>query len=128
MNYIYTNTRDNKRYILDPQVCMGEKVCLVDMASGDDKFVSPKTLKRWYSLTRTEDIVVEVKAFTGMMIGLFRVIPWDNNQVAVMTKKNKVLTFDLETLKQTNANNPKFANRLGLDYNFLESTLKWAVS
>lgn len=128
MNYIYTNTRNNRQYVLDPQTTMGEKVCLVDMASGDDKFVSPKTLKRWYSLTRTEDIVVEVKAFTGMMIGLFRVIPWDNNQVAVMTKKNKVLTFDLETLKQTNANNPKFANRLGLDYNFLESTLKWAVS
>lgn len=32
MNYIYTNTRNNRQYVLDPQTTMGEKVCLVDMA------------------------------------------------------------------------------------------------
>lgn len=42
MNYIYTSTRDNSRYILDPQVTMGNKVCLVNLSTCEDKFVSPQ--------------------------------------------------------------------------------------
>ena len=128
MNFIYTSSRDNRRYLLDPQTRMGNKVCLVDLITAEDKFVSPSTLKRWYSLTRTEDIFVQVKAFTGMNIGLYPIKAASETELYVITKSGKALWFDAATLTQTNAKNPKFANKLGLDYNYLESTLKWAIS
>lgn len=129
MNYIYTNTRDNRQYILNPMITMGEKVCLVDMASCEDKFVSPKTLKRWYSKTVTEQPVVELRAFTGMKIGLFRAeLGLNTNTLYLWTKQKKLLTFDPDTGTQTNAKNPKFANRIHNIYDFLESSLKWVLS
>ena len=129
MNYIYTNTRDGKKYILNPQINMGDKVCLVDMSSCEDKFVSPKTLKRWYTKDVTNDSVVEIRAFTGMKLGLFRVIGVDcGNNLVVWTKNNKCLLFDPDMGNQTNANNPKFANRVYQTYNFLECSLEWALS
>lgn len=128
MNYIYTNTRDHRQYILNPMITMGEKVCLVDMASCEDKFVSPKTLKRWYSKTVTEQPVVELRAFTGMKIGLFRVeLDLNTNTLYLWTKQNKLLTFDPDMGTQTNAKNPKFANRIHNTYDFLESSLKWVL-
>lgn len=129
MNYIYTNTRDNRQYILNPMITMGDKVCLIDMSSCEDKFVSPKTLKRWYSRTVTEQPVVELRAFTGMKIGLFRAeLATNTNTLYLWTKQNKLLTFDPETGKQTNAKNSKFANRIHNTYDFLESSLEWALS
>jgi hypothetical protein len=129
MNYIYTNTRDNRQYVLNPMVTMGEKVCLVDMNSCEDKFVSSKTLKRWYSKTITEQPVVELRAFTGMKIGLFRAkLDTDVNTVYIWTKNNKLLTFDSHIGVQINAKNPKFANRIHNTYDFLESSLKWILS
>ena len=129
MNYIYTNTRDNRQYILNPMVTMGEKVCLVDMASCEDKFVSPKTLKRWYSKTATAQSVVELRAFTGMKIGLFCANMASNtNTLYLWTKKNNLLAFDPDTGIQKNAKNPKFANRIHNTYDFLESSLKWVLS
>lgn len=107
---------------------MGNKVCLVDLITAEDKFVSPRTLKRWYSLTRTEDIFVQIKAFTGMNIGLYPIKAASETELYVITKSGKALWFDASTLKQTNAKNPKFANKVGIDYNYLESTLEWAVS
>lgn len=129
MNYIYTNTRDNRQYLLNPMITMGEKVCLVDMASCEDKFVSPKTLKRWYSKTVTEQPVVELRAFTGMKIGLFWAeLDTNTNTLYLWTKHNKLLTFDSDIGNQTNAKNPKFANRIHNTYDFLESSLKWVLS
>lgn len=129
MNYIYTNTRDGRRYILNPEIHMGEKVCLVSMSSCEDKFVSPKTLKRWYSKNTVSGIVVRVEAFTGMKIGLFRVDGADcNGNYITWTKKDKCLLFDPETGKQTNAKNPKFANKIGCSYCFTETSLEWAIS
>ena len=129
MNYIYTNTRNNRQYVLDPQITMGEKVCLVDMATCEDKFVSPKTLKRWYSKTVVDGIVVQVEAFTGMRLGLFRVYGADcNGNLIIWTKGDKCLLFNPETGKQTNAKSPKFANRIGTEYYFMESTLDWVLS
>lgn len=128
MNYIYTSTRDNSRYILDPQTTMGSRVCLVNMDTCEDKFVSPKALKRWYTLTRTEDIVVRLSAFTGMHLGLYIVAAADDGLIYLWTKSGKYLTFNPEDMTQTNANNPKFANKLTETYNYLESTLKWTIS
>lgn len=129
MNYIYTNTRDHRQYILNPMITMDEKVCLVDMASCEDKFVSPKTLNRWYSKTVTEQPVVEMRAFTGMKIGLFRAeLGLNTNTLYLWTKQKKLLTFDPDMGTQTNAKNPKFANRIHNTYDFLESSLKWVLS
>lgn len=127
MNYIYTNTRDNRKYVLDPQTTMGSKVCLVDMANGEDKFVSLNTLKRWYRKGTTEDILVTVKAFTGMFIGIYPAY-CNDTEIVIWTKNNKCLTFDSETYTQTNAKNPKFANKLGIEYNYMEATLQWVLS
>lgn len=129
MNYIYTNTRDNRQYVLNPMVTMGEKVCLVDMYSCEDKFVSPKTLKRWYSKTVTEQPVVELRAFTGMKIGMFRAeLATNTSTLYLWTKQNKLLTFDPDMGIQINAKNPKFANHIHNTYDFLESSLKWVLS
>lgn len=129
MNYIYTNTSNNREYVLNPMVTMGEKVCLIDMTSCEDKFVSPKTLKRWYSKNTTEDIVVELRAFTGMKLGMFRANhALNTDTVYFWTKAGKMLTFEHETGKQTNAKNPKFANSIHNELCFLPSTLDWVLS
>ena len=128
MNFIYTSKRDNSRYILDPQTNMGSKICLVNLTTCEDKFVSISTLKRWYSLTRTDDIYVQVKAFTGMYIGLYPVQAASEDELYVITKSGKALYFNADTMVQTNAKNPKFANKLGVDYSFMESTLEWSIS
>lgn len=129
MNYIYTHICDNRQYILNPMITMGEKVCLVDMANCEDKFVSPNTLKRWYNKTVTEQPVVELRAFTGMKIGLFRAeLSLNTNTLYLWTKQKKLLTFDPDMGTQTNAKNPKVANRIHNTYDFLESSLKWVLS
>ena len=129
MNYIYTSNRDGKRYILNPEITMSSKICLVDMATCEDKFVSVNTLKRWYSKTITNQLVVELRAFTGMKIGLFCADFAPNTKtVYLWTKQNKLLTFDPETGVQANAKNPKFANKIGADYSFMQSSLDWALS
>ena len=129
MNYIYTNHRDNSSYILNPQVTMGDKVCLINMSTCEDKFVSPKTLKRWYSLSITEQPVIELRTFTGMKIGLFRAeLATNTNTLYLWTKQNKLLTFDSHIGVQINAKNPRFANKIGSTYDFLKSTLEWAIS
>lgn len=129
MNYIYTNCRDNSCYILNPQITMGDKVCLINMNTCEDKFVSPKTLKRWYSKTATEQPVVELQAFTGMKIGLFCAeLALNTNTMYLWTKSNKLLTFDSHIGVQINAKNPRFANKIGSTYDFLKSTLEWAIS
>lgn len=129
MNYIYTNRRDNSSYILNPQINMGDKVCLINMSTCEDKFVSSKTLKRWYSKIATEQPVVELRAFTGMKIGLFCAeLALNTNTIYLWTKSNKLLTFDSHIGVQINAKNPRFANKIGSTYDFLKSTLEWAIS
>lgn len=59
-----------------------------------------------------EDEVV-VRAFTGMIIGVFKVTKKNSKSIAIKTAKGE-LKFDAQTGLQTNANNPKFANRVAL--------------
>lgn len=109
---IYTNTRDNRQYILEAQLMQGDKVCLIDMKTGEDKFVAPSTLKRWYSKTVIPAAeFVTVSAFTGMKIGVFQANLVED-MLEVFTKKGTLLKFDPQTGIQTNARNPKFANRI----------------
>lgn len=109
---IYTNRRDNRQYVLEPQLMQGNKVCLIDMKTGEHKFTAESTLKRWYSKTVIPAAeFVTVSAFTGMKIGVFQANLVEG-LIEVFTKKGNLLKFDPDTGVQTNARNPKFANRI----------------
>lgn len=118
MVQIYKDKRTNKLYALEEHVTMGTKVCLVPFDKQDDKFVSPSTLKRWYTKWEECQVLVEVKAFTGMKIGVFKVANFNRDQFTVFTKDGKLLEFDRKTNKQSNAKNPKFANKLGREIGY----------
>lgn len=116
---IYKDKRTDKLFVLDEFITMGDKVCLAPMDKAEDKFVSPSTLKRWYTKWEEVPYIVEVKAFTGMKIGLFKATKGDDGFLYVWTKANKILQFDTKTDKQVNAKNPKFANKIGMTYGWL---------
>ena len=67
---IYKDKRTDKLYVMNEMLHMGEKVCMVPMDKSEDKFVAPSTLRRWYTKWDEAQYIVEVKAFTGMKIGL----------------------------------------------------------
>ena len=98
---------------------MGDKVCMVPMDKGEDKFVSHSTLKRWYIKWEETPYIIEVKAFTGMKIGLFKATKAEDGLLQVWTKAGKLMLFDPKTEVQTNAKNPKFANKIGMTYGWL---------
>lgn len=116
---IYKDKRTEKLYVLNDMITMGEKVCMVPMDKGEDKFVSPSTLKRWYTKWEEAPYIIEVKAFTGMKIGLFKATKNDDGLLEVWTKAGKLMTFDGKSGTQTNAKNPKFANKIGMEYGWL---------
>lgn len=57
--------------------------------------------------------VVQVRAFTGMLIGTFKVEKETNTTITVKTAKGK-MKFDKETGIQIDSNNKKFANRIDI--------------
>lgn len=116
---IYKDKRTNKLFVLNDMITMGDKLCLVPMDKGEDKFVSPSTLKRWYTKWEETPYIVEIRAFTGMKIGLFKATKGDDGLLNVWTKSDKLLQFDAQTDKQVNAKNPKFANKIGMTYGWL---------
>lgn len=111
---IYKDKRTDKLYALNEYVTMGSKVNLVCLGHAEEKFVSPSTLKRWYSKWDEAQQVVEVKAFTGMIIGWFKVHTESKETITVLTKQGKFLDFDKTTDVQINAKNSKFANHIGM--------------
>ena len=116
---IYKDKRTEKLYVLNDMITMGDKICMVPMDKNEDKFVSLSTLKRWYTKWEEVPYIVEVKAFTGMKIGLFKATKADDGLLDVWTKANKLLRFDPKTEVQVNAKNPKFANKIGMTYGWL---------
>lgn len=111
---IYKDKRTNRLWALDEMLTMGTKVHMVPLTGKEDKFVSQSTLKRWYTKWEEVNMVVELKAFTGMIIGWFKVEEETKDTISFWTKSNKYLTFDKMTDAQVNAKNPKFANRIGM--------------
>ena len=111
---IYKDKRTNKLYALDEMITMGSKVNLVCLGHAEEKFVSPSTLKRWYSKWDEANMVVQLQAFTGMDLGFYKVHTETKDTVTIMTKQGKFLDFDKISYAQTNAKNPKFANKLGM--------------
>lgn len=116
---IYKDKRTEKLYVLNDMITQGEKVCMVPMDKSDDKFVSPSTLKRWYTKWEEAPYIIEVKAFTGMKIGLFKATKAEDGLLQAWTKAGKLMLFDPKTEIQTNAKNPKFANKIGMTYGWL---------
>jgi hypothetical protein len=95
----------------------------VDLEKGDADHANNNTLylttagKTYITnLPAEKTIEVELLAFTGMVIGTFTAKLVEDNPHhevwEVVTKKGVALGFDTETLVQTNANNPKFANKV----------------
>ena len=111
---IYKDKRTNKLYAMDEMITMGNKVNLVCLGHAEEKFVSPSTLKRWYSKWDEANMVVQLKAFTGMDLGFYKVHTETKDTITIMTKQGKFLDFDKNTDVQINAKNPKFANKLGM--------------
>lgn len=111
---IYKDKRTGKMYALNEMITMGNKVNLVQMGGKEDKFVSESTLKRWYSKWGEANMVVELKAFTGMTIGWFKVTYETDEYLGFWTKGMKHLIFDKKTDTQINPKNPKFANHIGM--------------
>ena len=110
---VYTNTRENEQYVLEPSITQGNKQCLISLKNGEHKFVAPSTLKRWYTKTEQPDAMyVTVCAFTGMPIGCYKASNIGNGIIEVLTKAGNFLRFDQNTGLQVNANNPRFANRI----------------
>lgn len=55
--------------------------------------------------------VILLKTFTGMVIGEFEIVKQTKTKLGVVTKDGNKLIFNRMTGLQTNAKNPKFANR-----------------
>lgn len=116
---IYKDKHTEKLYVLNDMLTMGDKVCMVPMDKTDDKFVSPSTLKRWYTKWEEVPYIIEVKAFTGMKIGLFKATKAEDGLLQAWTKAGKLMLFDPKTDIQVNSKNPKFANKIGMTYGWL---------
>ena len=57
-----------------------------------------------------EDEVV-MRAFTGMLIGVFKIVERDENTISVELANGTYMDFDANTGKEIGARNPRFANR-----------------
>lgn len=111
---IYKDKRTDKLYALNAMITMGNKVNLVCLGHAEEKFVSPSTLKRWYSKWDEANMVVQLKAFTGMDLGFYKVRTETKDTITILTKQGKFLDFDKTTDAQINAKNSKFANHIGM--------------
>lgn len=87
-----------------------ELVAVPERKTGHSNFVDGERV----NLRKDEaDRVVQVRAFTGMLIGTFKVEKETNTTITVKTSKGK-LKFDKETGIQIDSNNKKFANRIDI--------------
>jgi hypothetical protein len=85
-----------------------ELVAVPERKTGHSNFVDGERI----NLRKDEgERVVNVRAFTGMLIGTFKVEKETKTTITVKTAKGK-MKFDRETGIQINSNNKKFANRI----------------
>lgn len=85
-----------------------ELVAVPERKPGHSNFVDGERI----NLRKDEgEKVVNVRAFTGMLIGTFKVEKETKTTITVKTAKGK-LKFDKETGIQVDSNNKKFANRI----------------
>lgn len=85
-----------------------ELIVVPERKTGHSNFVDGERI----NLRKDEgERVVNVRAFTGMLIGTFKVEKETKTTITVKTAKGK-MKFDRETGIQINSNNKKFANRI----------------
>lgn len=72
-----------------------------------------KSIARTQTIPELKPGEALLKAFTGMIIGVFKVVKHTSEYIEVETTKG-VLKFDTNTLRQIGAKNPKFANKIVL--------------
>lgn len=60
-----------------------------------------------------EDEVI-MRAFTGMLIGVFKIVERNEDAVSVELADGSYMEFDSHSGRELNANNPRFANRIEL--------------
>lgn len=85
-----------------------ELVAVPEHKPGHSNFVDGERI----NLRKDEgEKVVNVRAFTGMLIGTFKIEKETKTTITVKTAKGK-MKFDRETGIQINSNNKKFANRI----------------
>ena len=59
---VYTHKKNNKKFELIPELMMGDKVCLQDMETEEQKFYAPSTLKKNFFKEEQEIEVPDPKA------------------------------------------------------------------
>lgn len=85
-----------------------ELVTVPERKTGHSNFVDGERI----NLRKDEgERVVNVRAFTGMVIGVFKIEKETKTTITVKTAKGK-MKFDKETGIQVNPNKKKFANRI----------------
>lgn len=72
---MYQNKKTGKEYELIPELMMGDKVCLRDNATGEDKFYAPSTLKKNFFSRQVEvelDRIRDTELQPGLRANLIR--------------------------------------------------------
>lgn len=119
----YVSRKTGKAYAFGGTINEGTTFVLVD-EDGEKHLYAQSTIKK--NFKKVNEILevekesnelsreVTVRAFTGMMIGSFKVEEEDSETVSVKGKNGKVMVFNKATGKQLNAKNPKFANKIDI--------------
>lgn len=99
-----------KLFLADGYEVPEELVAVPERKPGHSNFVNGERI----NLRKDEsERLVNVRAFTGMLIGTFKVEEETETSIMVKTSGNKkTLEFDKATGIQLNANNKKYANRM----------------
>lgn len=130
---VYTSRKTNKVYTLKGFSMDTLKSILVD-TEGKEHLYSEETLKKNFKKSTKEvevkghsprknvrgntecleDDEVVMRAFTGMLIGVFKVVSRGDEVIAVEMADGTRRNFSAETGKELNCKNPRYSNRIDL--------------
>lgn len=129
----YTSRKTSKVYNFEGTINEGSTYVLID-ADGGKHLYSESTLKKNFkkgtkeveikgsgcrknvkgNVEHLEDDEVIMRAFTGMLIGVFKVVSRGDEVIAVEMTNGTRKNFSAETGKELNCKNPRYANRIDL--------------
>lgn len=130
---VYTSRKTNKVYNFEGTINEGSTYVLID-DNGGKHLYSESTLKKNFkkgtkevevkghsprknvrgNAESLEDDEVIMRAFTGMLIGVFKVVSRGDEVIAVEMADGTRRNFSAETGKELNCKNPRYANRIDL--------------
>ena len=88
-------------------------VCCTKIPEKKQRAAGPRKNVKGNPESVGEDEVV-MRAFTGMLIGVFKIVERDENTISVELANGTYMDFDVNTGKELGARNPRFANRIEL--------------